>query len=369
MATFNSILIGNTPCSQAYIGTSPIFTRKESIVNNVAMAYLNRGAYNNNDYSYTYITDYYQIPTDYRKDQPNGKYINWAGSSINGYTVMYSVNSDYSEYLSVDVSGNYITLYNLLPQTYYYKVIDKDNGNVVKEDTFMLEGPLKMVKVDSVMNVRDLGGWNIEGVGRVKYGKLIRGGEFDNSTEVTISQADISTLRNIIGITAEIDFRSSAESYLKTKSALGDDISFFRRATDNYVKSVSPDNNGAPYLTQNAIKKIIEWLVAGKCVYLHCQGGADRTGMVAMLIEAMLGVSESDCCKDWEITSFSSYGLRQRDSNSYNYKGTIEYLKTYSGSTFQEKVINWAKTNFPNEYGFQPLTDSEITALQNAMIE
>ena len=63
----------------------------------------------------------------------------------------------------------------------------------------------------------------------------------------------------------------------------------------------------------------------------HCAAGADRTGTLAFLISGLLGVSRDDLTKDFELTSFSDFGLRcrgklqspytyglyQNDSNNY----------------------------------------------------
>jgi len=54
-------------------------------------------------------------------------------------------------------------------------------------------------------------------------------------------------------------------------------------------------------LYQQAIRAIIGYLSEGKAVCFHCAGGADRTGSLAFLIEALLGVSESDMSKDYEL--------------------------------------------------------------------
>ena len=37
-------------------------------------------------------------------------------------------------------------------------------------------------------------------------------------------------------------------------------------------------------------------------MYLHCTYGADRTGTVCYLLEAVLGVSAEDCLKDYSLT-------------------------------------------------------------------
>ena len=45
-------------------------------------------------------------------------------------------------------------------------------------------------------------------------------------------------------------------------------------------------------------------------IYFHCRIGADRTGTLAYLIEGILGASEEERYKDFELTVF--FGLRER---------------------------------------------------------
>ena len=80
-------------------------------------------------------------------------------------------------------------------------------------------------------------------------------------------------------------------------------------------------------------------------VVFHCAGGADRTGTLSWLLLGLLGVSESDISKDYELTSFTkSQNRRARDSNasSGNIGGLYSYINSsYSGATLQEKIENW----------------------------
>ena len=58
---------------------------------------------------------------------------------------------------------------------------------------------------------------------------------------------------------------------------------------------------------QESVKKIFELLADtdNYPIYLHCEGGADRTGVICYLLNALLGVSDEDLLTDFELTSFS----------------------------------------------------------------
>jgi hypothetical protein len=75
-------------------------------------------------------------------------------------------------------------------------------------------------------------------------------------------------------------------------------------------------------------------------IYMHCTGGADRTGTVSFLLNAMLGVSELECIQDYELTSFSVYEERNTRSGPYAkyYEEFRAQLDAYAGDTLQEKA-------------------------------
>ena len=208
-------------------------------------------------------------------------------------------------------------------------------------------------------NVRDLGGWACDG-GTIKYGKLFRGGE------VSASDTNfVNTLHDGIGIRAELELQGTdaVEDY----SVIGSDVDF-----------CCPKDGGAYWAYYNisntasmkeAFRFIFDSVMRDRPLYFHCSAGADRTGTIACLIEAILGVSQSDIDKDYELTSFNgSDYLRKRcgreyatDQWEYGYKNLIMAITALAvGSTFRDKVINYIAS-----LGF---TANEINAFRVAMI-
>lgn len=200
-----------------------------------------------------------------------------------------------------------------------------------------------MIKLGDVRNVRDLGGWLCDG-GTVKYGKMFRGGAlYAESADLTISitEAEKQMCRNLLGIRHELDFRVSSEIPNKGVSTLGDDILYTNipvaAITSNYAMMVDLDGS---YKTQikDILLTIFESTKLNDPLYFHCSYGADRTGVVAFIVNALLGVGQSDLDKDYELTSF--YDLRPRTAAMY--RGLIEYLKTCSNGSMRDCVVAWA---------------------------
>ena len=102
-------------------------------------------------------------------------------------------------------------------------------------------------------------------------------------------------------------------------------------------------------------------------IYMHCQGGCDRTGTLSFLLLGLLGVSESDLAKEYELSSFSDIGFgRLRTTtkavDTYDYVGMVEALKAYSGDTITDKFYNFATTGCG-------ISADTITSFRNLMLE
>ena len=82
---------------------------------------------------------------------------------------------------------------------------------------------------------------------------------------------------------------------------------------------------------------IVTNLRAGKPVYFHCAAGRDRTGTIAALVLALLGVREGDIARDYELTYFApdewsmsgSSGSRYYDHTRHvgSYTRLVEYIR------------------------------------------
>lgn len=205
-------------------------------------------------------------------------------------------------------------------------------------------------------NTRDLGGWACDG-GTVKYGMLIRGSE--------PNPADKELMVNQIGIKTEVQLLPLSEQTdaYKMKSVWG--IDWAGNDTNDSVYGLEN-----PTLLVKIIRDIINSVTHDKPVYFHCGVGADRTGWIAMVLEAILGVSRCDMDIDFELTDFalgwqSLEGGIYRSRSYPTHRGLIEecYAVPLVGgltSSFQNHIISYLIAN--------GLTIDEINALRHTCI-
>ena len=209
---------------------------------------------------------------------------------------------------------------------------------------------LRWLKTATV-NVRDLGGWACDG-GTVKYGMLFRGGEPEAN--------DKNTMVNQVGVKYELNLRGD-EVPIRDYSVWG--IEYSQPAKQAWY-SISDK-----VLWKQLLKTTINAVTHEIPLYFHCAAGADRTGTLACVLEAILGMSQSDIDKDYEITSFYS-GTATDDTtrarNSNHWRGLINAIKAVplpSGvaDTFRNHAIYFAASC--------GITESEINAFRAAMID
>lgn len=203
-------------------------------------------------------------------------------------------------------------------------------------------------------NVRDLGGWACDG-GTVKYGLLIRGGR--------IAAADRAVLVGKLGVQHEIDLRGRegrdpSDGEVATESPLGSDV-WFTIADKAASYALTPVATWQLYL-----RCVFDAVTHREPVYFHCTAGADRTGTLACVLEGLLGMSQSDIDKDYELTTFysgSGSDANARRRNETDWKGLINAINAISGDSFRDKCVHFA-------VGTCGMTMADINAYRAAMI-
>lgn len=151
----------------------------------------------------------------------------------------------------------------------------------------------RFIRIDGVINVRDLGGL------RIRQGLLYRGGGLNSDHEIT--DAGRRTFCEELGIKTELDLRVEHLGKM-TESPAGKNVQLKQIPYRPYKEIFEPQH-------KEAIREIMDFFAdeAHYPVYFHCAGGADRTGMIAMYLRAIAGETDEDIHLDYELTSLSNY--------------------------------------------------------------
>lgn len=152
------------------------------------------------------------------------------------------------------------------------------------------------------------------------------------------------------GFRSDLDLRSSVECWGMKGSPLGEGVAWFHCSYTCYDIGVMECN-----------EKVFKVFLDPKNypIVFHCIGGADRTGTVAMLLEALLGVDEDEMWRDYLATGF--IGGVADPSHKKRFAKIFDGLRKYSGKTWADRAEGYFKT-----IGY---SDKDIDFLRELLLE
>ncbi len=341
----------------------------QNIENEAANRFLNEVTYIDQA-SESRVAAYATVGTG-RRDWPADATITLSEASADSLVLTIGLKSDFTDAWTVGVSPavTAVSVRNLIPYTmYHYKLLTLQGDTVALGHVYP-RGQLRMIGVPvGGFNIRDMGGWPTIDGRMVKYGKLFRGSEL-NGGHVADS-ISIAWLRQA-GVGAEIDVRYTGENVGAGISAFGFQDSTMVNSGEPYTYLYTNNLSIVPYQFeyesfQNRMRLVFRFinmnLRQGKGVYMHCAWGVDRTGLMALLFEGLLGVGYDGLMKDYELSYF--VGSSKPKSNMDN---VMNYISNLNGNTWQEKFnyffINKVKVK-QEEIDFfrsQMLTEAPLT--------
>lgn len=257
------------------------------------------------------------------------------GYSVRSAELLVSENNDFKSSIvyALENGETSVDVYNLKTGTqYYYKfVLSVSNGTKTSvEGSFKTADTPRFLNVDGACNMRDVGGWKTVDGKTVRQGLLYRSAELDGviDSKYRITSEGVNTILSVLGVKTEMDLRVKSDNP-NGINMLGASVKHNYYGAAMYSDTFT--ENG-----KNAIKNIFADL-ADKNNYpviMHCSHGMDRTGTVCYLLEAVLGVSEDDLLREYQLSTLyhgSLWGLGQMNE-------FIGRLKAFDGATINEKA-------------------------------
>lgn len=278
------------------------------------------------------------LPVD--RSQPRPVDFAWERPAIESdslrYDLLIAENPEfYNPLLVTNLSTTSTRVWNLQIDTrYYWKVIAWRKkqplaASPTSEFTTHPQTP-RWLYIPEITNVRDIGGWSLPHGKKIRQGMVYRSSEMNSHLELTAQGQDI--LVNQLKIRTDIDLRGEEEI---RKPAL--------KGVFYLNVPVQPYAHIAEEQYQPLYRQIFQTM-ADPGVYpviIHCWGGADRTGTVIFLLEALLGAGKKTLIQDYELTSLSVWGERRHTSDEF--RSFLEYLSIH-GKSIQQGVENYLKS-------------------------
>lgn len=304
------------------------------VTNEYMQDFMEKVTYNEKNYSTSRIKDFPGGGPGVA-DIPPTVNITWENNFPDKKLMMTVWDDEWSREYSLAAGATSQELLNLVPkQRYSYRVITT-SGDKVAEGTFRTAGSIHQVYfADKARNSRDLGGWKTLDGKTVAYRKIYRGMRLHGYV-TSEGKAEFRAA----GIKAELDLREKSSSSVGTNSYIGKDIAFYNSdITDGYVKMLTNYKDNV----KGSFEFLAQCMRENKPVYFHCAIGRDRTGTFAMLVLGLLGVSEGDIAKDYELTYFAPDGISTNDGGEFQYTRT----KSSAYAAISKHIWNFGKPTF-----------------------
>ena len=247
------------------------------------------------------------------------------------------------------------------------KGVAADGAQLRAEGTFRTEDIApRLIHLSRVHNMRDFGGRVGLGGRRVRQGIVYRSAGLNSNAhkskskggmvpgKETLTDKSRAYAKGVLGIRTDLDLRSDRECFGMTGSPLGPEVKWIKISSSAY-SGMGKDSG------KEAFAKVFRVFLDEKNypIDFHCIAGADRTGSLAFILGALLGVDEDELWRDWEVTAFQKekidFGHRTRFSK------LVKVFDAFPGATIHEKVTAYVKS-----LGF---TDADIAKFRELMLE
>jgi protein-tyrosine phosphatase len=183
------------------------------------------------------------------------------------------------------------------------------------------------IHFESVPNFRDLGGYRTHDGRTVAWRRLFRSAALHKMNE-----RDVARLKQEIGPRAVIDLRNPRNPERDLEAFLLKEIGArhyaipFRPDSSSYVKDEAKANPNATNMGEIYLNRISEKPFAARLVHaleiiaerdnhplvFHCSAGKDRTGVLAAMVLAAMGVVDEDVVEDYTLSAPLMKAIRAR---------------------------------------------------------
>lgn len=222
---------------------------------------------------------------------PNTITFTWKSDDPSEYVLELSENQYFTDSIKYHTKFESLEVGNLKTGVkYFWRVNSSKPNNFFTKPHFT-----RFIFLDGALNVRDIGGY------KIKQGLFFRGSALD--PPFCLTNKGVFSFVNELKVKTEVELRKDA--IVNTKkciwSNLVDRVHFPYRPylevfEDEHVLNIRRIMN---FLSEESVYP----------VYMHCHGGADRTGMIAFFLRALLGEEDEIILIDYELTSLSTYAF------------------------------------------------------------
>ncbi len=290
--------------------------------------------------------------------KPINNVLNWRSNvKASSYDIVVSLNDELTQAV-YEEKGLTKTSYKLnnpfTNKHYYWQVTAHTKNGAIKSQIFDFcsENEKRTIDIPSISNTRDIGGFTGK-FGTMQQGLIFRSGRMDDSDDScqeAMSQLDIQT---------DLDIRNKNEGMPNPTNR----PNYYLRTMQLYANSFIEENRPS---TIEAVKIFTN--PNNYPVMFHCAVGRDRTGTLAMILQALAGASREYIIHDYYTSMWSVTGVYPKTVEGLNIgvvTQALDYLESLGDSltTGAENFLKKREDTITHEQ--VGLTDAEIASIRD----
>ncbi len=250
-------------------------------------------------------------------------------------------------------SENVLEIHNLKTGTTYYYTVEV--GEESRAGSFETAKGTRFIQIPGVYNTRDIGGYTTDSGKTLKQGMIIRGTEMDGMVEASyfLSAKDVEMVQDQFSFVYDMDLRHPSEVSEIKGSHLGADVGYKCYGAPMYLNVF---NDSYKQVVKNIFSDLAK--EENYPMYMHCTYGADRTGTFVYLLQGLLGMSEQDMVREYQMT-----GMKIREYATSTRMNTMaERISEFPGDTTAQKIEHF----LTKEVG---VTKAQIQSIRDILLE
>eukprot|EP00833_Pecoramyces_ruminatium_P012274 jgi/Orpsp1_1/1186306/evm.model.d7180000049592.1 len=259
------------------------------------------------------------------------------------YSVTYGQKSDLSDGYTITTTSQSANIFNPYLGDNYFRITAQLSDNSKDESdiySFKVdEAWPRNLALEGMTNSRDIGGRNLEDGGKIKQGLVFRTSGYKYDYESFPTENSITEMLQHLKFKTEINMADSLK------------YNFNLNGTTLINTFMDYGGSSSHHLSRNkeSLKNFFNILgdSSNYPIFFHCRIGTDRTGVGAILLNGLLGVSINDIYQDYLFSNFGFIqdkryiGIRAGEDDIQGYMYEMSNL---AGKTFKNKVYNFLLT-------------------------
>ncbi|HLR46585.1 MAG TPA: tyrosine-protein phosphatase [Deinococcales bacterium] len=173
----------------------------------------------------------------------------------------------------------------------------------------------RLIRLDNVANLRDVGGYRTADGRRLRSGRLLRSASLhlldEEGQEALINRG----LRHVVDLRHDHELENAPNVFNGSATVNYQNVSLFAGLAPERVPIGAIPTLAEMYVeildhSQDLIVRAVEPFSTGETTLVHCTAGKDRTGIIVALLLDLLGVDRETIVHDYALTDVYLEPLR-----------------------------------------------------------